>query len=276
VFRELAQTASAQSADVEQLLFLWGPRPGKQARLWLMKRARTSQGKERAEWMKHLIAKGGAKQALRLAALTPPDEVSDSQFTVHLLALGELPDNDDFAVATLKRLQAENNSDRLVRYATLAKEREQSDVVQAAYQKILKGQPDEERALRKLGGMAFQQNRFQEAQHYFERLLKQNQHDWSANYYYAEADFLQGKTAAATPFYHRSLASIDSASSPTLPMELTRAHCLHRLGKFQEALLAYDRLFKKQPDNDDIRASIISSLIASGNYEKAQQLMILK
>ncbi len=273
VFRELAETAPANSADVEQLLFLWGPRPGKEARLWLTKRAETSQGKERAQWMKHLIYKGGAKEALRLADKTPSAETTEQQFAVHLLALNEFHDNKDFTVEILKSLQSENNVDRLLRYVTLAQEREQLDVVQTAYKKILQVQPDEERALRKLGGMAFQENRFQTAQNYFKRLLNKNKQDWSANYYYAEAEFLQGKTTTAIPFYQQSLASIDKAPSPTLPMEWTRAHCLHRLEKHQEAILAYDRLLKQQPGDKEIRANIISSLIASGNFEKAQQLM---
>lgn len=274
VFKELAETAPVQSADVEQLLFLWGPRPGKEARLWLLGRAKSSAGKERVEWMKHLIDKGGAKEALHLAAMTPPAETTDQQFAVHLLALGELRDNNAFAAQTLQSLQSEKNSNRLFRYATLAEDREQLDVAKTAYTKILQTQPDEERALRKLGGIAFQQNRFQEAQDYFRRLINKNKQDWSANYYYAEANFSQGKTTTAIPFYQQSLTSIDKAPSPTLPMELTRAHCLHRLGKYQEALLAYDRLLTKLPKDKEIRANIISSLIASGNFEKAQQLMI--
>ncbi len=274
VFRELAEIASAKSADVGQLLFLWGPRPGKEARQWLMDRAKASQGPERTEWMKHLIDKGGANEALQLATLTPPSETTDQQFALQLMALGEVLDNDDFTVHTLKALEAEKNSSRLLRLATLAQDRERLDVAKSGYSKVLTIQPESEQALRKLGGMAFQKNRFQKAQDYFQRLLKKNKQDWSANYYYAEADFLQRKTSTAIPYYQQSLASINKAPSPDLPMELTRAHCLHRLGKNQEALLAYDQLFKKRPDDKEVRANIIASLIALGNFEKAQQLMI--
>jgi predicted Zn-dependent protease len=273
VFRELAQTAPAQSADVAQLLFLWGPRPGKEARRWLLERTKSAQGQERVEWMKHLIDKGGAKDALRLTALAPSDEVTEQQFAAHLIALGELRDVSAFANEVRASLKSEKNAPRLLRYAKLAEDQEQPSIAQDAYKKILQVLPDDEQALRKLGEIAFQENRFQEAQDYFSRLLKQNQQDWSANYYHAEADFLQGKTASAIPFYQQSLASIGKAPSPTLTMELTRAHCLHRLEKYQEALLVYDRLFKKRPNDKEMRANIISSLIASGNYEKAQQLM---
>ena len=273
VFRELAQTAPAESADVEQLRFLWGPRPGKEVRRWLMDRAKASKGKERAGWMKHLIETGGVKEALRLAATVPPGEATDEQFAVHLLAVSELLDDKDFTAEALKALQSENNVKRLLRYGALAQDREQLDVAQTAYKKILQVQPDKERALRKLGGIAFQQNRFQEAQYYLGRLLNKNKNDWFANYYYAEADVSQGKTTTAIPYYQQSLENIDKALSPTLRMELARAHCLHRLGKYQEALSVYDRLFKKRPDDKEIRANIISSLIAVGELEKAQQLI---
>jgi thioredoxin-like negative regulator of GroEL len=274
VFRELAQTAPAESADVEQLRFLWGPRPGIEVRRWLMNRAKASKGKERAGWMKHLIETGGVKEALRLAAMVPPGEATDQQFTVHLLAVSELLDDKDFTAEALKALQSENNVKRLLRYGALAQDREQLDVAQTAYKKILQVQPDKEQALRKLGGIAFQQNRFQEAQYYLGRLLNKNKNDWFANYYYAEADVSQGKTTTAIPYYQQSLENIDKSPSPTLRMELARAHCLHRLGKYQEALSVYDRLFKKRPDDKEIRANIISSLIEVGELEKAQQLIV--
>lgn len=275
VFRELAENAPAQSADVEQLLFLWGPRPGKEARLWLLGRAESSRGQERTLWTKHLIDKGGTKEALRLASLTPVAETTDQQFAVHMLALSEVRANTDFTLEARKSLRAEKNPDRLLRYATLAEDRELSEVAQTAYKKILQVLPDDMHALRKLGEIAFQENSFQEAQGYFRRLLNKNKQDWSTNYYYAEAEFLQGKTTTAIPFYQQSLASINKAPSLTLPMELSQAHTLHRLGKYQEALSIYDRLFAKRPNDKEMRANIISSLIASGNYEKAQQLMTL-
>jgi tetratricopeptide (TPR) repeat protein len=276
IFWELAETAHAESADVEQLRFLWGPRPGKEARRWLLDRAKASKGKERAGWMKHLIETGGAKEALLLTGMAPPGEVTDQQFAVHLLAVSEIQDDKDFTAEAIKALQSENNVKRLLRYGALAQDREQLDVAQTAYKKTLQIQPDKEQALRKLGGIAFQQNRYQEAQYYLGRLLNKNKNDWFANYYYAEADVSQGKTTTAIPYYQQALASIDKAPSPTLRIELARAHCLHRLGKYQEALSVYDRLIKKRPDDKEIRANIIASLIAVGELEQAQQLITLK
>jgi Flp pilus assembly protein TadD len=59
-------------------------------------------------------------------------------------------------------------------------------------------------------------------------------------------------------------------------MKMTRAHCLHRLGKYKEALAAYEGLLKTRPSDKEIRANFIASLMESGNYEKAQQLMTAK
>jgi tetratricopeptide (TPR) repeat protein len=276
IFWELAENAPADSADVEQLRYIWGPRPEEEAKRWLMDRVKASKGKERAGWMKHLIETGGVKETLRLAAMVPPGEATDQQFAVQLLAVSELLDNKDFTVEALKALQSENNVKRLLRYGALAQNRDQLDVALTAYKKILQIQPDMEQALRKLGGIAFQQNRYQEAQYYLGRLLNKNKNDWFANYYYAEADVSQGKTTTAIPYYEQALVSIDKAPSLTLRIELARAHCLHRLGKYQEALSIYDQLTKKHPNDREIRANIISSLIAVGELEKAQQLIILK
>jgi tetratricopeptide (TPR) repeat protein len=272
VFRELAANSTANSPDVEQLLFLWGPRPGPDARKWLLERAQKSTGNERAEWMQHLIQTGGAQEAIQLAGSHPPKEITNKLFSAYLLALGELGDATEFATATLRMLESETNPDRLFAYGTLAEDREQLDVALTADQKILTVRPDEIRALRRLGRIFFQQNRWQDAQLFLQRLLDKNKQDWEANYYYAEAGFLQGKKAESMPFYEQVLKSI--GNKPSLSMKMARANSLHRLGRNDEALAVFERLFKERPDDKEIRASIVSALIETGNFAKAQQLMI--
>ena len=274
VFKKLAATSSAKSPDVEQLLFLWGPRPGPDARKWILRRAKTSKGKERAEWMKHLINIGGVKDAIHLTEMDPPKKITDPIFTVYVLALEELHNGAEYASAANLMLKSEKNPNRLFRYGKLAEDREQIDVAQAAYEKMLKVQPGETRALRRLGRIAFQKNHWKDAQKFLGRLLDKKKQDWEANYYYAEARFLQGNKAGSITYYQQALKSIDKNSSLSLSMEMTRANSLHRLGRNKEALAVFERLFKDRPNDKEIRTSIITVLIEAGQFAKAQQLIL--
>jgi len=275
VFKELAANSTAKSPDVEQLLFLWGPRPGPDARIWLLERAKNSKGDERAEWMRHLINSGGAKDVMHYARTNPPANVSDSFFNVYLLGLERLKNDAEFASAAKQALKSENNTNRLFSYGKLAEDREQFEIAQAAYSRMLKVRPDETRALRQLGRIFFQQSQWPDAQKYLGRLLDKNKQDWEANYYYAEAGFLQGNQSEAIPYYQQALKSIDKNLSLSLSMEMTRANSLHRLGRNEEALAVFERLFKERPNDKEIRSSIITALIETGHFAKAQQLMIL-
>jgi predicted Zn-dependent protease len=272
IFKELAANSPAKSPDVEQLMFLWGPRPGPDARKWLLERVKKSRGNERSEWMKHLINSGGAKDAMDLARTNPPDKVTDSFFNVYLLGLEKLKNDAEFASVAMLVLKSEKDSNRLYRYGKLAEDREKFDVAQAAYTRMLKVQRDEPRALRQLGRIFFQRSQWQDAQNYLGRLLDKNKQDWEANYYFAEAVFLQGNRSEATAYYQQALKSINN--NPSLNMQMARANSLHRLGRNEEALAVFERLFEERPNDKEIRARIISALIEAGHFAKAQQLMV--
>jgi tetratricopeptide (TPR) repeat protein len=272
VFKELAANSPAQSPDMEQLMFLWGPRPGPDARKWLLERIKKSKGNERSEWMKHLIDSGGAKDVMHYARTSPHEKVTDSFFNVYLLGLEKLKTDAEFASATVHILKADKNTDRLFRYGKLAEDREQFEVAQLAYEKMLTLRPDEPQALRQLGRIFFQQSQWQDAQKYLRPLLDKNEQDWEANYFYAEAVFAQGNLPKATPYFQQALKSI--GNNPSLNMQMARANSLHRLGRNEEALAVFERLFEERPDDQEIRTRIIAALIESGQFAKAQQLMV--
>ena len=274
VFKELAAKSSAKSPDVEQLLYLWGPRPRRDARMWLLSRAKKSKGNERAEWMKHLIRAGGVQDVMRLDATNPPASITDGFFSVYLLALEKLEDDKDFTFAVRRFLKSEKRPNRLFRYGMLAEDRDQLDIAQAAYTRMLENKPNDQRALKNLGRLSFHQGQWQEAQNYLSRLLKKNKTDWEANYYFAEAGFLQGNENDSLPYFKQALKGIRAKPNKTLSMQMMQANCLHRVGQEKEALALFELLLKEHPNDNEIRNDIVSALLQTGNMARAQQLMI--
>jgi len=270
----LAATASPNGPDVEQLLFLWGPRPGREAKKWLLEKAGSASGDERAEWMHHLVEAGGAEEVVALLQKEPSAARSEKIFTVYLDALEDLRSGPELVAAINNLVALEHSPDKLLRYGKLAEEREQLEAAQAVYKKILQIQPGDGYALNQLGQMAFYENRWKETQDYLGRYLSTNPNDWEAYYTYAEAGYLQEDIAGAKQYYQRALEILEKSSEKTFPMEMAQADCLRRLGNPKQALTIYQSLLKKRPDDNNVKANMISSLMDLGEFDKAQQVMI--
>lgn len=275
IFKELAETASAKSPDVEQLLFLWGPRPAKADRKWLEDRARTSKNKERTQWLWHLVNAGGAQEAIDLAMKETSSRVTNHLFSVRIHALEELESKEGFVRAMSQWMESETNPDRLWRYGSLAEDKSQLDLANMAFAKILETRPKDERALSHLGWNSFYLNRWKDTQKYLGPILAIKKDDWATNYYYAEAIYLEGYVSKSLPFFQKTLAIIDKISSPNTEIRMTKAISLERLGRKKEALDIYERLLKVSPADKKLRVKYISALMETGDYEQAQKWLTL-
>ncbi len=275
VFRELAQTASANSPDVEQLLFLWGPYPGKEERKWLTEKARASKDREQTEWLKHLVNVGEADEAVRLALKRPSAKITDELFAFYVSALQELQDKDMFASALDQWMEPETNPDRLYRYGNLAEDQSQIELANEAYEKLLEFRPQDKRTLRRLGRNYFYLNQWKNTQKYLGQLVTGKNNDWPTNYYYAEAMYLEGHVKESLPFFRRTLEIVQKISSSSTILDTAKAVSLERLGKKKEALVIYERLVKVSPKDKKIRLKYISCLMDVGEFEKAQKWLTL-
>jgi cellulose synthase operon protein C len=67
LFKETAMTSGPKSPDVQQLLFLWGPRPPAEGIVWLTARAKNAPRAERGQWLDLMTDSGAADASVRLA-----------------------------------------------------------------------------------------------------------------------------------------------------------------------------------------------------------------
>jgi tetratricopeptide (TPR) repeat protein len=275
VFKALAESAAAKSPDVEQLLFLWGPRPAKVDRKWLANRANTSKNEERTQWLRHLTNAGGALEVIQLTGKEPSSRATDSLFSVYLQALEELEDKETFTQALRQWMESETNPDRLWLYGSLAEDQSQLELANEAYEKILVSRSQDEKALTHLGWNSFYLNQWKDTQKYLRPILTKKANDWTTNYYYAEAIYLEGHISESLPFFQKTLALIDKISSPSTEVRMTKAVALERLGRKKEALAIYEHLLKISPTDKKLRVKYISALMEAGDYEQAQNWLTL-
>jgi hypothetical protein len=275
VFKELAESAVAQSPDVEQLLFLWGPRPSLVDRKWLANRASDSKNEERTQWLRHLANAGGAREVIQLTGKEPSSRATDNLFLVYLQALEELEDKETFAQALRQWMESETDPDRLWLYGSLADDQSQLELANEAYEKILVSRPQDEKALTHLGWNSFYLNQWKDTQKYLRPILTKKANDWTTNYYYAEAIYLEGHISESLPFFQKTLALINKISSPSIEVRMTKAVALERLGRKKEALGIYERLLKISPTDKKLRVKYISALMEAGDYEQAQNWLTL-
>lgn len=272
IFQELAETASPDSPDVAQLMFLWGPSVSSEDVGWLVSRANEVNGAERIEWIKHLINLGAAKEAVVLAENN--SSFDSAMFDVYLDALETLGDKDRLKTVINDQFPNEQNSKRLSRYGRLATDMGEYDIARAIYQKSLIITPNDDKIIKELGIVSFHQNLWEEANEHLGHYLSKNEGGWQANFYQAKSiHFLGGKKSEAQKYFLRALVKIDALNQKTLNMKMMEAYCLYQLGRKEEAISAYERVLVENPGDKQVQASLASALMELGEVNRAESIL---
>jgi Tfp pilus assembly protein PilF len=266
IFWSLADGASSGSADVSQLLFIWGPRPKHVALDWLEMRARTSTGAERAAWVEHLINAGAAARAVK--AFQGNELTHD-----HLKALAAAADASGFAELIEHKLPDVHDPEALRELGKYALELNASDAARDVYTKLLALKPDDSEALRRAGNLDYVEGRFAEAKDRLGRYLSASTGDAESHFYYGELLQQDGTTTVARGHFETALAQIEGADTKTFQMKTIHALALDRLGRLKDSIAEFESLIKDQPNNKHLRANYASVLIQSGRHNDAQRIL---
>jgi outer membrane protein assembly factor BamD (BamD/ComL family) len=271
LLKALAENASPESPDVRQLLFLWGPSVSPENLKWLISQAKASQKKDLAGWMKHLLQVGATQNAIDIAKTA--DLSNKALFDSYLQALQAVGNKEIINKEILERLITEKNRNHLIRFGNLAESLELNETSLIAFEKVLDINPGDNKTIKKLGLASFHQKNWSKAEYYLRKYLDSSKDDWKTTFYYAETMLSRGKISKAKNYYLHILTQTKTASKNSFDIELTRSTCLHRLGRKKEALLAYQNLLNKYPDNKNSRANFIAALIDFREFDQAQALL---
>jgi Tfp pilus assembly protein PilF len=274
IFGELARDAAPNSPDVSEWIFLWGPKPGREALDWLEGRARGARNADRAAWLMQLMDAGAADRVVAIVSADPAVNSGDrAVFELYVRALGE--QNHTSALAALIAKEAAGMADRepTRRLAALAREAGGMAVAQTAYERLAELAPGDPEALHWLGTFAWGRARYAKAEPLLRTLLTSFEGTYEDSYDFAEILWREGKRSQARIYYGRALRLIERLPSPPVEARAVRARALFRCGYSQQGLNEYRALIAAEPRNGDLRADYASLLLEAAKYDEADDVL---
>jgi tetratricopeptide (TPR) repeat protein len=273
VFADLAGAAPPNHADVAELLFLWGPKPGSEALDWLEERARRANPADRAAWLSLLLDAGAPDRVAAIASASlPPAGQGGALLEVYLRALGELHQMDRLAGAVAREAGATADMERLRKLAKLARDAG-GMAAEPVYSRLLALDPGDPEALHWLGVFAYRQARYSVAERSFGALLADSEGGWDDNFYAAEMLWRKGSRSEARAYYGRALRLIEGMPPPPQEARTAHAQALFRSGSLERALGEYRTLVAAAPRNGDLRADFGAMLLEARLYEEAEDVL---
>jgi len=273
IFLALAEAEPSDGLNVQQLLYLWGPRPRAEQLDWLTRRGEAATGgRDRAGWMRALTNAGAADRAL---ALAEPDAgpVEGPVFEATLEALGALRLRPELAEALALRIPVEEAPRKLRWLGQLASGNALPALALDAYEKLLTVLPRDTDALRAAGFAALAEGEVERARDHLTRFFELAEGDAETNFVYGDVLVALGWRDLASYHYARALAAIDGEARPGYALRLLRANALARLGEVDRAIEAFEDLRVERPDDPNSRADFAALLIENRRYGRAEHVL---
>lgn len=282
VLKELASEQAADGEDSRQLLFLWGPRPGKIALDWIAQRAVQGSASRRAGWLRVLNDANAYDRVLSIAAKQPPAEMAPPIWQAYLRALRGRGDRTLLQAALLARVFAADDAGTLRSLAALADREGAEQASRAAWGRILERDDEDAEALRVLARRSYFDGRLREAkslyERYFERLESvpegpagKDRH--AAWYRYGEVLAGLAERASARQAYRKAETLLPAVAERSLEDHRIAAYLHYRQGRTRAALAGFEDLLARDPDNRDLRADYANLLIDLGFLDRARAIL---
>ncbi len=274
VFLQLAADAPAESAEVSQLLYLWGPHPGSRELQWLEKRAREARGEQRLAWLRRLLDAGAPERALRLSQqVLVLAGYNDRSVDFQIEVLQRKRDYARLRPVLARAIDESQQPAQLFSYMRFAGQAGFSDLVLEANDRLLALAPDDPELPRRLGSIAYRSGLGKEAFFLLGYYLERNRGDAESNFYYAELLTKRNEHQQAQPYYRQVIELLAAEQKLDVSKAVIRAQALYRLGEYDNAIFAYRKLLSAEPDNPELRADFAAILIETGHAELAADIL---
>lgn len=266
----LASGAPPDSQVIQQLLFLWGPRPGEKAVAWISERARASSGRARQLWLRHLRGVGALDEArdIRLAGLTESENPIED-----VRALADAGETAALAEAIRRALDQVTTVEELRVLGQTAKESFLGELAHQAYARILEDAPDDSAALRFEGIYAYRGGELERAQRLLERYLRLAEGDYEVFYVLGEVHLSRGQPGRSQSLFRRALERLEGVEDLDRRQQVVRAQSLHRTGRSREAIMAYRDLVDRYSEDRHLRADYVLLLMEKGRLDEARRVL---
>lgn len=274
-FLALAANGASTSPDVQQLLYLWGPRPGPAALDWIETRARRARGPEQAAWLQILQERGGLTRLLALANADPNALLDSPRQLEDLISALTDANRRTEAANWLIRASQRAGTKLDTQYALL--ESAEAGNLQEAARDILRRMaalaPNDRELLRRQAGEAYAAGRRADALRLYAGYLKDGPGDIESYFNYGELLGSQNKKSEARKYYVRALILAERQRKPNRDLRRIEAWALLRLDRKSEALAAADRILADFPREPDLATDLASLALEAGDDKRAERFL---
>ncbi|MGB0683619.1 MAG: tetratricopeptide repeat protein [Magnetovibrionaceae bacterium] len=273
VYLDLARNAGPESPDVQQLLFLWGPRPEGERLAWLQKRVRSAKHlKDRTGWLRAMLGNGGPiaviREIERLKSPRPP-AINRILLEAHL-ARGDREAFQKLLTATAK---AEASSADQLAFSRAAYSESMFELAYTLLKRLDREDELEPEDLRRLGLAAAFSGRDAEAKRHLGRFLEQADGDADIFEIMAGLTERSGKTSESRRYARKAAKEIER-QSPLNEAALKRLAGLWTLASDAErAKPLYSRILANDPFDLSTRIAFANLLIEKDQLSLAERVL---
>ena len=264
LFKDDAANAPANSPAVEQLLYLWGPRPPQEGIEWLATRARSAEPKERELWLQRMLQSGATETVTSITAdfyvqghheLAPiyAEALAQSKMDQQLKQLLKT----EMATGTLPTSIA-------LRLAQSAEERSLSREASTLFEMA---STKDKQWLVKAGKNAWYAGQHARARSILGVASELPRADAETFFLLAEATRVEGKKFDLQRLYSRSLEL--ASTNPGNDAKRIRLLSLVRLGRYDDA-----QVMMENEENSTLRADYAAALLDSGKIQQAAKILV--
>lgn len=275
LFRKIAGSEPPDGPTVQQLFFLWGPRPEPAALDWIEARAKAAKGPERRAWLERLLAvRAGERVISIIGDVKSADQGAEVELVVRAHAQGHDPER--LREALTAAVDRTNDVDALVRLAETAETTRDRKLIIDAWKAVVAVDPRHAKANRELGLIAYDEGRLVDAEHHLQAFLSHREVDYEANYYLGEVLYQTGRKSRAGPYYERAYSQLVALATTDFYRKVAKANILRRLGRLDDAAALMSDLLEERPRDRGLRAEYADLLIEKGDFARARYVLQLR
>ena len=277
IFKLLAAKNGAFSRDVQELLFLWGPRLNAEQIVWLDQRARNSVGAESAKWIEYISSYTDDFTLMQFVTSNPGSLRYPALRRKYFTALATHGKPGDFDQGMQQWVNATNSVDALSDYAEIAQAFGFKQAAVVTNRKINSLAPGHEKTLHDLGVLTFSQSDYSGAENYLNQYLNVHQQSprpqtnpYMAHFYKAQLAKRAGQTEASHYHFQQAYENASRLMNPDVEAQSILYTSQFHLGAHTEASTGFRRLLQLYPNNKTLLADFMSVLIEYKYYDEAK------
>jgi len=276
IFRQLAERVPARESDIDQLLYLWGPRPSPENLEWLADKARNAPGPEEQEnWLQRLFDLERFDSVVEiLEEVGLPEALNHTKvLALYARSLGESGRRDRLKQLLQEEIIRGDSVARLRLLAKLALEYGWEDTAVSAGLGILEQEPKDFEAHRMVGKSAFIRGDYHRARKHLEQAAAYQPNDPETLYYLGEVLRRDGLHKAAKTAFTGALQALESKRENSLDSLLLKAKLLNRLEQTETSIRLFRLMLSRYPSDMYLRADFASVLLEHKRYEEVEALL---